>query len=394
MAEAFAVAASVITLFNTSRKAVEGIAKLAELRHAPEILLALNNEVVDLQYLLEDLTDLEHKFHDTLQEAFTPSLRRTIDRTTAVLLALDELIAYKLTKPGSRAGILRVDRSTWLRSQDRIGRILEDVRDCRIRLANAMAIVTASLTVRSYNVSRRLGIQMEAFMADNDECHQEIAHRLVGVRNQPVRSVTPATPEAERSDSNTEREDVFVSNTSSSTTTEHDAIMPNVLYIRDGRVDDLKRLIDCKQASLQDVDNTFGLTALHWALEYGWVDLASFLVRAGADLAAEDGFGLTPRHCLLFGYTWLNFHIPSGDEEMFLRRHSKNFDILSDSELLEEPALCKTYHGKDTHITVRANLNSLGGINDVDALGGTLLMKAVRRADEPTGEGMSVGRTE
>lgn len=342
---------------------------------------------------------------------------------------------------------------------------------------------------------------MEAFMADNDECHQEIAHRLVGVRNQPVRSVTPATPEAERSDSNTEREDVFVSNPSSSTTTEHDAIMPNVLvrvlrrrpchsacscmchqtqrllspgivqrlignlfigytglptpfrrcnvlgcrqnspahaklfyrfpswfckrainlaffggglcpelilrfpcvrplhsewgeYIRDGRVDDLKRLINCKQVSLQDVDNTFGLTALHWALEYGWVDLASFLVRAGADLAAEDGFGLTPRHCLLFGYTWLNFHIPRGDEEMFLRRQSNNFDIPSDSELLEEPALCKTYRGKDTHDTVRASLNSLGGINDVDALGGTLLMKAVRRADEPTGEEMSMGRTE
>lgn len=52
MAEAFAVAASVITLVNTSRKAVEGIAKLAGLRHAPEILLALNNEVVDLQCVL------------------------------------------------------------------------------------------------------------------------------------------------------------------------------------------------------------------------------------------------------------------------------------------------------------------------------------------------------
>ncbi|KAI4230233.1 MAG: hypothetical protein L6R36_000198 [Xanthoria steineri] len=143
MAEAFAVAASVITLINTSRKAVEGIAKLAELRHAPQILLALKNEVVDLQCVLEDLADLEHKFHDTLQEAFTPSLRRTIDRTTKVLLALDELIAYKLTKPGSRDGILRVDRSIWLRSQDRIGRILQDVRDCRIRLANAMAILTA-----------------------------------------------------------------------------------------------------------------------------------------------------------------------------------------------------------------------------------------------------------
>lgn len=52
MAEAFAVAASVITLVNTSRKVVEGIAKLVELRHAPEILLALNNEVLDLQCLL------------------------------------------------------------------------------------------------------------------------------------------------------------------------------------------------------------------------------------------------------------------------------------------------------------------------------------------------------
>ena len=56
MAEAFAIAASVIALVNTSRKAVKGITKLAELRHAPEILLALNNEVMDLQFVIVRLS--------------------------------------------------------------------------------------------------------------------------------------------------------------------------------------------------------------------------------------------------------------------------------------------------------------------------------------------------
>ncbi|KAL8673685.1 MAG: hypothetical protein Q9168_001900 [Polycauliona sp. 1 TL-2023] len=143
MAEAFALAASIIALVNTSRKTAQGIAKLAELRHAPDMFLALNNEVADLQCVIEDLQDLDQKHRDFLHEAITPTYHRTIERTKEVLMSLDKLIAYRLTKRESRVDLPRVDRSTWLRSQRRIDRLLQDIRDCRMRLSNAIGIITA-----------------------------------------------------------------------------------------------------------------------------------------------------------------------------------------------------------------------------------------------------------
>ncbi|KAL8724056.1 MAG: hypothetical protein Q9166_008154 [cf. Caloplaca sp. 2 TL-2023] len=278
MAETLAIAASVITLVNISRKVADGITKITELRHAPEILLALNNEVVDLQCVIEDLAELEQRFDDTLDGAITRSFTRAVVGTKEVLLALDKLIAYKLTKPGDDAGLSRVDRST-------------------------------SISTQSYKESRRLGFYIETFVADNTQCHQDIAHRLVGVRNQLDQVAAPAKLSAEPID--TASEAVLAGKGSPSTTTDCEVVLPN-------------DLIDSKQASLHDVDSKYGMTALHWAMYYSRVDMASFLVRSGA--------------------------------------------------------------GPTTREALRESLTSFGGIDDANALGDTLLMKATRYVDEPTGK--------
>ena len=171
MAEALAITVSVIALVNTSRKTVAAIAKVIELRQATGILLALNNELVDLQLVIvrcsaclaercqlpawqEDIDNLAQKFHDVLHEAFTPSFHRSIERTKEVLLALDALIAYRLTKPGGQDRLSRVDRSVWFRSQVRVERMMQDVRDCRINLTNAMAINTAYCVITQRQLGR------------------------------------------------------------------------------------------------------------------------------------------------------------------------------------------------------------------------------------------------
>lgn len=46
------IAASVITFIGASRKIADGISRLAGLRHVPDVLLALNNEVSDLQCVI------------------------------------------------------------------------------------------------------------------------------------------------------------------------------------------------------------------------------------------------------------------------------------------------------------------------------------------------------
>ena len=46
------IAVSIPAFIAVARKAVAGISRLADLRHAPDVLLALNNEVADLQCVI------------------------------------------------------------------------------------------------------------------------------------------------------------------------------------------------------------------------------------------------------------------------------------------------------------------------------------------------------
>lgn len=64
------------------------------------------------------------------------------------------MIAYRLTKPGGQDRLSRVDRSAWFRSQVRVERIMQDVRDCRINLTNAMAINTAYCIITQRQLGR------------------------------------------------------------------------------------------------------------------------------------------------------------------------------------------------------------------------------------------------
>ena len=46
------IAVSIPAFVAVARKVVAGISRLADLRHAPDVLLALNNEIADLQCVI------------------------------------------------------------------------------------------------------------------------------------------------------------------------------------------------------------------------------------------------------------------------------------------------------------------------------------------------------
>ncbi|KAL8766202.1 MAG: hypothetical protein Q9209_006967 [Squamulea sp. 1 TL-2023] len=179
MAEIVGIAASVVTLVNVSRKAADGISRLASLKYAPEVLLALNNEVVDLQCVIEDLSDLERQYKETLPDAINPSFYRTLKRTEEVLLDLEKLIAYKLTTTGDSGTSLRVDRSSWLQAHGKINQAQQQVRDCRISLSTAINLLISK--------TRQISLQIDTFTSVNAQYHQDLCDRLVGVNTQQNR---------------------------------------------------------------------------------------------------------------------------------------------------------------------------------------------------------------
>ncbi|KAL8776282.1 MAG: hypothetical protein Q9213_008329, partial [Squamulea squamosa] len=299
MAEVVAITASVVTLVKASRKVADGISRLADLKNAPEVLLALNNEV-------EDLSDLERRYKDTLPEAISPSFYRTLHRTEAVLLDVEKLIAYKLTTTVDNGTSLRVDRSAWLRAHGMINQAQQQVRDCRISLSTAINLFNSSMSVDLYSKTRQISRQIDTFASVNAQYHRDLCDRLIGVNTQTYRL-----------------------------------------------------------ADVHDIDNRRGMTALHWATQWTRLDIVRLLIDAGADLHAQDGFGLRNSKQLLDQY---------------------NIDKMSTSDLsdvFEEPNLHRIYrlYGNSDAFRLGLATTSASHINQVDVLGETLLFKAIKSDD-------------
>ncbi|KAL8689868.1 MAG: hypothetical protein Q9218_004556 [Villophora microphyllina] len=187
MAEVLGIAASVMTLLKTSRTVADGITRLTSLRHAPDVLLALNNEAADLQLVLEDLTALPQRFTDKLPETINLSFLREVERAKSVLAGLENLIAYRLTKFSGKTGRLSVDRSQWLWVYHKIPQALQDVRDCRLKLVAATNILNSSTSIDSYNHVRRFGVDLDAIITENAQFREALARHMVGMEIQQRR---------------------------------------------------------------------------------------------------------------------------------------------------------------------------------------------------------------
>ncbi|KAL8926529.1 MAG: hypothetical protein Q9208_002856 [Pyrenodesmia sp. 3 TL-2023] len=142
----FEIAAGIVTFISASRKVADGISRLSGLRHAPDVLLALNNEVADLQCVLEDFEELAQQSSNTSNHAVTPGFIRAVQKTKKLLLDLEKLYSYELTTFDDRTGRLRVDRSAWLQTQKKVQKAQHDVQQCRLELLTAVSMLSSYAT--------------------------------------------------------------------------------------------------------------------------------------------------------------------------------------------------------------------------------------------------------
>jgi hypothetical protein len=63
---------------------------------------------------------------------------------------------------------------------------------------------------------------------------------------------------------------------------------------RKGLTTSVKRLLSIRNINVNVKDDEYGSTPLHWAVEYGQVEIASLRIRNGADVNAKDNYGNTP----------------------------------------------------------------------------------------------------
>ncbi|KAI4119692.1 MAG: hypothetical protein LQ345_000490, partial [Seirophora villosa] len=82
------IAVAIPAFVAVARKVATAISRVSGLRNAPDVLLALNNEVADLQCVIENLSELEEQ-----TSVKTSSCLREVQRANEVLLSLEKLIA-------------------------------------------------------------------------------------------------------------------------------------------------------------------------------------------------------------------------------------------------------------------------------------------------------------
>ena len=142
----FSLTVGILTLLSAGGTIGKTLNKIITLK-APDVLFALNNEVVDLQIVVQDVSNLLHQHSEIPQAAPIKSVCFALDKSKRTLLDLECLIAYELTTTTGKDNELRLDRSAWFRLEPKVLKLKNDIRDDRVRLSAALNILSSSTSL-------------------------------------------------------------------------------------------------------------------------------------------------------------------------------------------------------------------------------------------------------
>ena len=136
------ITAGILAVLGAGGEVGKACKKIIDLRHAPDVLIALNNEVTDLHILVGDADEILRQYSEIGGTDAVPSVTSALERIKATLLRLESLIAYDLMTPSGSNGS-RLDRSVWLRAESRVQELKDDIRADRVALASALGLLTS-----------------------------------------------------------------------------------------------------------------------------------------------------------------------------------------------------------------------------------------------------------
>ena len=142
------ITAGILAIVGAGSSVGKGLKKILTARRLPDILLQLNNEVTDLQYIVQGVDDVLRLQARTIGEnqGLLPgpaSLTFALEQAKQTLLALESSIAYDLTTVDSRDGTIKIDRISWLRVESKVKGLKDNIRTDRVRLSSALSLLAS-----------------------------------------------------------------------------------------------------------------------------------------------------------------------------------------------------------------------------------------------------------
>lgn len=135
--------ASVIAVVQISGTISKGLKLIINLRSAPDILLALNNEVGDLQCIVQDTGDLLSQHLDIAGIDLIASVGRALDEAKRTLYRLESLLAYDLTTVTRKGNEPKLDRFVWLRIEGKVQQLKDEIREDKLSLSSVLSVLTS-----------------------------------------------------------------------------------------------------------------------------------------------------------------------------------------------------------------------------------------------------------
>lgn len=143
MADPLTITTAIVTLLGAGGRIGKGLKKVVKLKHdAPDILLAVNNEITDLREVVQMFDDLLQRQYSTSDAAPYSQVGVSLDRLKRTLLKLEHLFSYELTTVNGDDLHLRLDKSAWLLAEPKFCAIKNEIRDDKTALYRGLAVLT------------------------------------------------------------------------------------------------------------------------------------------------------------------------------------------------------------------------------------------------------------
>lgn len=146
MADLLSLAASIITVVGAADTVSKTLSKIKIFLHAPEELLALNNEISDLKVVLSCINSFvtsEQSDAAAMSQDFFQHVSALLEKAKDRLLQLEQLIHFRFLKSGSLNGDYRVYRLKWVRARNTVESHRQALRDTRQNLLTQVTLINS-----------------------------------------------------------------------------------------------------------------------------------------------------------------------------------------------------------------------------------------------------------
>ena len=141
--EPLSIATGVITLLSAGSTIGNGFKRVIDLRHAPDILKALQDDIACARLFASNAINLIQKTATTLDQQVLTAVSNAHSQLNNEIHRLESFIAYELTVPTDGGKAIRPDKSVWLRAGPRIRELSQDLQARTSDLRNSLLVLLA-----------------------------------------------------------------------------------------------------------------------------------------------------------------------------------------------------------------------------------------------------------